>query len=76
MKTLIVYYSHEGNTDFVVKKIAAFACQSGKGAENAFEKLKDSIGIATLTSTLILIDPKDKPSNDNDRKIEEFCKEL
>ena len=22
MKTLIVYYSHEGNTDFVAKKIA------------------------------------------------------
>ena len=22
MKTLIIYYSHEGNTDFVAKKIA------------------------------------------------------
>jgi flavodoxin len=64
------------NSDIKEKKIAAFACQSGKGAENAFEKLKDSIGIVTLTSTLILIDPKDKPSDDNDRKIEEFCKEI
>ncbi|SCZ79641.1 flavodoxin family protein [Pseudobutyrivibrio xylanivorans] len=64
------------NPSIKEKKIAAFACQSGKGAENAFEKLKDSIGIVTLTSTLILIDPKDKPSDDNDRKIEEFCKEI
>jgi len=76
MKTLIVYYSHEGNTDFVAKKIAAFACQSGAGAEKAFEKLKDSIGIDTLAATLILIDPKDKPSDDNERKIEEFCKDI
>lgn len=43
-------------------------------AEKAFVKLKDSIGIDTLVATLILIDPKDKPSDDNDRKIEEFCK--
>ena len=56
------------------KKIAAVACQSGAGAEKAFEKLKDSIGIDTLAATLILIDPKDKPSDDNERKIEEFCK--
>ena len=159
MKTLIVYYSHEGNTDFVVKKIAektgadtlrlipvkkypekgfakffwggksavmaetpelepysvdldsyeqivfcfpvwasnitpplrtfikenpgikekriaAFACQSGAGAEKAFGKLKESIGIDSLVTTLILIDPKDKPTDDNDRKIEDFCKEI
>ena len=55
---------------------AAFACQSGAGAEKAFGKLKDSIGIGTLAATLILIDPKDKPSDDNERKIEEFCKDI
>ncbi len=66
MKTLMVYYSHEGNTEFVVKKIA----------EKAFGKLKESIGIDSLAATLILIDPKDKPSEDNDRKIEDFCKEI
>ena len=49
---------------------------SRAGAEKAFEKLKDSIGIDTLAATLILIDPKDKPSDDNERKIEEFCKDI
>lgn len=35
-----------------------------------------SYGREFFMKTLILIDPKDKPSDDNDRKIEEFCKEI
>ena len=159
MKTLIVYYSHEGNTDFVAKKIAekleadtlrlvpvkkypekgfakffwggksavmaetpelepysvdlesyeqvifgfpvwasnitpplrtfikdnpgvkekrvaAFACQSGKGAEQAFEKLTDVLGIGSLVETLILFDPKDKPKDENEVSIQKFCDSL
>ena len=159
MKTLIVYYSHEGNTDFVAKKIAekleadtlrlvpvkkypekgfakffwggksavmaetpelepysvdldsyeqvifgfpvwasnitpplrtfikdnpgvkekrvaAFACQSGKGAEQAFEKLTDVLGIGSLVETLILFDPKDKPKDENEVSIVKFCDNL
>ena len=58
------------------KRIAAFACQSGSGAEKAFEKLKAAIGIDALEAELVLIDPKAKPDPENDRKIREFCKKL
>ena len=58
------------------KRIAAFACQSGAGAEKAFGKLKAALGIDTLEAELVLIDPKDKPSAENDRKLEAFCEKL
>ena len=64
------------DNDLKGKRIAAFACQSGAGAEKAFNKLKAALGIDDLEAELILIDPKDKPSADNDRKITEFCKKL
>ena len=62
--------------DLKGKQIAAFACQSGSGAEKAFDKLKTAIGIDKVEAELILIDPKAKPSDENDKKIEEFCKKL
>ena len=58
------------------KRIAAFACQSGAGAEKAFGKLKAALGIETLEAELVLIDPKDKPSAENEKKLEAFCTEL
>ena len=58
------------------KRIAAFACQSGAGAEKAFGKLKAALGIDALEAELVLIDPKDKPNADNDRLIEAFCEKL
>ena len=58
------------------KHIAAFACQSGSGAEKAFEKLKAALGIKELEAELVLIDPKAKPDPKNEKKISEFCKKL
>lgn len=58
------------------KRIAAFACQSGAGAEKAFAKLKAALGIEKLEAELVLIDPKEKPSVDNEQKIKAFCEEL
>ena len=58
------------------KRIAAFACQSGSGAEKAFEKLKKCIGIQELEATMVLIDPKSKPTDKNNEKIDEFCAKL
>ena len=58
------------------KHIAAFACESGSGAEKAFGKLKSCLGIETLDAELILIDPKKKPDPANDSKIIEFCHAL
>ena len=58
------------------KEIAAFTCYSGGGADKAIEKLKGLLRIETLAAELILIDPKDNPSKENEEKIEDFCKKL
>ena len=58
------------------KLIAAYACESGAGAEKAFEKLKAALGIETFEAELILIDPKTKPSEENDQKLRLFCSKL
>lgn len=58
------------------KRVAAFACQSGAGAEKAFGKLMAVLGIEKLDAELILIDPKAKPSDENERKIKAFCEGL
>ena len=58
------------------KRFAAFACQSGAGAEKAFGRLRDLLGIDAFDAELILIDPKTKPSAENDRKREDFCARL
>ena len=58
------------------KKLAAFACQSGNGAEKALTKLKEQIGIDNLVAELILIDPKTKEISSNDDKINSFCEKI
>ena len=56
------------------KKIFVFACQSGNGAEKAFDRIKKMIGIEKFTGEMIFIDPKTRVNADNDRKIDLFCK--
>lgn len=58
------------------KRISAFACQSGSGANKAFLKLVSALKIEKLENELVLIDPKSKPSEENERKIAEFCNKL
>ena len=58
------------------KRFAAFACQSGSGGEKALAKLRECLGGTALEAEAILIDPKDKPSADNDKRIDEFCAAL
>ena len=53
------------------KKIAAFACQGGSGAEKAFGRLEECLG-AALDARLVLTDPKDRPSEANEEKIRTF----
>lgn len=62
--------------DLKGKSIAAFACQSGSGAEKAFARLKKLLGIEKLDAEMVLIDPKARPSGGNDNLIRDFCKEL
>ena len=58
------------------KKIAVFACQSGNGAEKAFERVRNMIGIEAFAGKLILIDPKTRVNVENDKKIDSFCEKL
>ena len=64
------------DNDLKGKRVAAFACQSGAGAEKALGRLKAALGVDALEAELILIDPKSKPSAENDRKIGAFCDRL
>ena len=58
------------------KRIAAFACQSGSGAQKALRKLKAYLDIENMEAELVLIDPKDKPSPENGKRIKAFCDRL
>lgn len=58
------------------KKIAVFTCYMGGGADKAIEKLKQCLNIDKFETELILIDPKDKESDEKNKRIEEFCKEI
>nr|WP_297766291.1 flavodoxin domain-containing protein [uncultured Butyrivibrio sp.] len=58
------------------KGFATFACQSGAGAEKAFAKLQDCLGIDGFATTAIFIDPKEKPSEENALKLNVFAKKL
>ena len=64
------------NNNLHDKHIAAFACQSGAGAEKALSRLRVCLGIESFEAELVLIDPKDKPNEDNTQKILDFCTKL
>ena len=55
------------------RKLSAFACQSGSGAEKAFIKLAKCIGIDSFDSTAVFVDPKAKPDGKKDAAIDSFC---
>ena len=54
------------------KQMAAFVC-SGGGLGKALDKLKAELGISAFAAELSLIDPKARPSQENERKIAAFC---
>ena len=58
------------------KQIAAFACQSGSGGERALQKLLECLDCPGFVASMILIDPKDKPKEENKMKIAEFRDKL
>jgi len=58
------------------KRVAAFVCYAGGGADKAIGKLKALLGVATLAGELILVDPKDKPQAEHLSQIEAFCHSL
>ncbi len=58
------------------KRFAAFACQSGAGAEKALGKLAKSLGIDGFEQKAVFIDPKERASSEKDAQIGEFCEKL
>ena len=56
------------------KRIAAFACQGGSGAEKAFRKLLDCLGQETFDATMTLNDPMHQ--NEKDQEISLFLAKL
>jgi len=58
------------------KQIAAFACQSGNGGEKALRKLLECLEYPGFTASMILIDPKSRPDEENSRKIAAFREKL
>ncbi len=55
------------------KSFSAFVCCSGGGGEKALLRLKTLLKTDDFVSEMILIDPKDIPSEENDQKIQAFC---
>ena len=69
-------FIRENREDLQEKKLAAFACMSGSGAEKALLKLKGELGVDALEAELILIDPKTKEDPANEDRIRTFCSAL
>ena len=58
------------------KKLAVFFSYMGGGADKALEKLKNFLEIENFSAELILIDPKDKRTDEKDKQIDEFCEKI
>ena len=58
------------------KRIAAYACQSGNGADKAFGKLRECLDGAKPEATLVLVDPKRKRDPENEKRIVRFTRQL
>ena len=58
------------------KRFAAFACQSGSGAQKALDKLSKCLNETAFEQTAIFIDPKARHSEETDLKIDEFIRSL
>ena len=65
-------FLHE-NMNIKEKKIAVFTCFSGGGADKAISKMKKYIGIDGFEAELILVDPKENKTAENEAKMEAFC---
>lgn len=58
------------------KRFSVCVCYAGGGAEKAIDKLAKFLGIEHFDAQLILVDPKDQPSQENEEKIQAFCGKL
>lgn len=54
------------------KKIAVVASSSGGNTVKCIQQLKEAAHAESLVAELSLIDPKDKPTKENEDKIKDF----
>lgn len=60
------------DNDLTGKKIAVIATSAGGNSTKCITLLKEAAKAESLVAELSLIDPKDRPSEENAKKIEEF----
>lgn len=58
------------------KKLAAFFCQSGNGADKAEKKMCALLGVDSLSASLVLIDPLTKTDFEYEAKIKAFAENI
>ncbi len=57
-------------------RLSALATQSGSGAEKALARLAQEAGCSAFFRTLILIDPRKRPSPEKEGQLDRFIQEL
>ena len=57
------------------KNLAAFICCGGGSADKAFAQLRELLQ-SELAAELCLVDPKDRPSEENAARLDAFCRSL
>ncbi|MBQ7173692.1 MAG: flavodoxin family protein [Clostridia bacterium] len=55
---------------------AAVLCHGGAGADLALKKLRQELGLGQWQASVVLVDPKDRPSEENEQRLKAFYKEL
>ena len=64
------------SNDLSRKKVAALVCCSGGNTEKCFAQLKEAAGVERFEAQVRLVDPKSKPSEENERLLTEFIGKL
>lgn len=69
-------FIYENSKILKEKKTAVFACLSGLNGDKAIEKFKGVLNSDKLIASVSLTDPKDRPSEENERKLAAFLEKL
>ena len=69
-------FIEENRSGLEGKKVAAFVCFSGGGADKAIDRLKKCVGVEKLEGELVLVDPLVKVAEENEVRIGEFCEKI
>ena len=64
------------DNDLSGKKIAVIATSAGGNSDKCIESVRVAAKADSLAATLSLVDPKDSPSEENEKKIAEFIQKL